>query len=53
MTIATIGIDERTGEGSARRTTTVRTSLHDLPGGALPRDGPQGAADIAARRDRG
>ncbi len=36
-----------TGDGSTSRTTTVRTDLHDLPGGALPRDGPQPAADIA------
>ena len=27
--------------------------LHDLPGGALPGDGPQPAADVARRRGRG
>ena len=44
---ATSGINDRTGDGSASRTSDGEHDLHELPGGALPRDGPQAAADVA------
>ena len=37
---ATSGIDERTGDGSARSTGHGQDRLHDLAGESLPRDGP-------------
>ena len=43
---ATSGMDERTGDGSTRRTAIVSSDLDDLSGSALPDDGPQGAADV-------
>ena len=50
---ATSGMDERTGDGSTRRTQIVSSDLHDLAGGALPDDRPQARGRRRARRARG
>ena len=39
-------MDERTGDGSTRRTADRQHDLDDLAGGALPDDGPQRTADV-------
>ena len=41
------GIEERTGDGSASQDGDGEDDLHDLPGYALPRDGPQAEPDGA------
>ena len=44
---ATSGIDERHRRRQREQHDRGQDDLHDLPGGALPGDGPQRAPDIA------
>ena len=48
--IATSGMDELHGRRQREENDDGQDDLHDLPGGALPRDGPQPAADVATSR---